>query len=118
MDCVRVEFLLIVTQLPVFIQFSLRFSFSYYYPAGYPLCPSISYAEVHLLFHVPGINVGCFILDAVLQSDLSCLYNSSCLSKLNTYLNDSLYPFNATPLNVGSYSSLPTVGSLVDKVNG
>jgi hypothetical protein len=55
------------------------------------------------------------ILDAVLQSNLSCLYNSSCLSQLNTYLSDSLYPFNATALNV-SYSSLPTVKSLVEKL--
>ena len=71
--------------------------------------------EPHLLFDVPGINVGCFILDAVLQSDLSCLYNSSCLSQLNTYLNDSLYPFNATALNVFD-SSLPTVNDLVQRL--
>jgi hypothetical protein len=62
-----------------------------------------------------GINVGCFILDAVLQSDLSCLYDNSCLSQLNTYLNDSLHPFNASSLNV-SYSSLPTVNNLVDNL--
>jgi hypothetical protein len=86
---------------------------SSYYPPYYPYIPFYNFAEVHLLFHIPGINVGCFILDAVLQSDLSCLYNSSCLSQLNTYLNDSLYPFNATALNV-SYSSLPTVKNLVD----
>ena len=69
--------------------------------------------QTQLLFEVPGINVGCLILDAVLQSDLSCLYNSSCLSELNTYLNDSPYPFNATALN-RSNSSLQTVKNLVD----
>jgi len=88
---------------------------SFYNPPDYPYMKTIPSYEVHLLFHVPGINVGCIILDAVLQSDLSCLYNSSCLSELNTYLNDSLNPFDATALNV-SYSSLPTVSNLVDKL--
>ena len=82
----------------------------------YNLNPLINHLyEAHLLFDVPGINVGCFILDAVLQSDLSCLYNSSCLLQLNTYLTDSLYPFNATALNV-SDSSFPTVNDLVQRL--
>jgi hypothetical protein len=71
--------------------------------------------DIQPLFYVPGVNVGCSILDAVLQSDLSCLYNSSCLSQLNMYLNDSLYPFNATALNVVD-SSLPTVNNLVARL--
>jgi hypothetical protein len=71
--------------------------------------------DVQLLFDVPGINVGCFILDAVLQSDLSCLYNSSCLLQLNMYLNDSLYPFTARALNL-SDSSFPTVNDLVERL--
>jgi hypothetical protein len=81
----------------------------------YPYMPIPPLYAAHLLFHVPGINVGCFILDAVLQSNLSCLYSSSCLSQLNTYLNDSLYPFNAKPLNVNS-SSIPTMSDLVGKL--
>ena len=67
----------------------------------------------HLEFSVAGVNVGCFPLDSVLQSDLSCLYNSSCLSQLNAYLIDSLYPFNATALH-GSSDSVLTVSELVD----
>ncbi|CAF1160810.1 unnamed protein product [Adineta steineri] len=70
-----------------------------------------------LQFEVPGVLVGGFILDSVLQSNLSCLYNESCLSKLNTYLNDSLSPFNATPLAVpSSASSLPTINDLTKKL--
>ncbi|CAF3955137.1 unnamed protein product [Adineta steineri] len=66
--------------------------------------------RAELQFEVPGVLVGPFILHSVLQSNLSCLYNESCLSKLNTYLNDSLSPFNATPLAVpSSASSLPTI---------
>ncbi|CAF0795480.1 unnamed protein product [Adineta steineri] len=61
--------------------------------------------RAELQFEVPGVLVGPLILDSVLQSNLSCLYNESCLLKLNTYLNDSLYPFNATPLAVLSSTS-------------
>ncbi|CAF4010727.1 unnamed protein product [Adineta steineri] len=82
----------------------------------YPYMQRFSSYEVRQLFNVSGIYVGCVILDAVLQSDLSCLYNSSCLSQLNNYLNDSLHPFNATPLNSVSYSSLPTVNDLIEKL--
>jgi hypothetical protein len=81
----------------------------------YPYMPTNDYFRIHLLFHVPGINVGCFILDAVLQSNLSCLYNTSCLSRLNTYLNSSSLTFNATALEV-SNSSIPIVNDLVDQL--
>ncbi|CAF1364363.1 unnamed protein product [Adineta steineri] len=82
----------------------------------YPYMQRFSSYDIRNLFNVSGIYVGCVILDAVLQSDLSCLYNSSCLSQLNNYLNNSLYPFNATPLNSVSYSSLPTVNDLIENL--
>ncbi|CAF1055740.1 unnamed protein product [Adineta steineri] len=73
--------------------------------------------QAELQFEVPGVLVGTYILYAVLQSNLACLYNESCLSKLNTYLNDSLYPFNATPLAVrSSASSLPTINDLAKQL--
>ncbi|CAF0796413.1 unnamed protein product [Adineta steineri] len=72
-------------------------------------------AEAH--FEVSGVRLGCLILNAVLQSDLSCLYTQTCLSELNANLNDSLSPFNATPLAVSSFSSsLPTIHELVNKL--
>ena len=89
-----------------------------HYPSNsipeYPYMPTIPLYRINLLFHVPGINVGCYNLNAVLQSNLSCLYNSSCLSQLRTHLNDSLHPFNATALNVSNSALLPTVGELVE----
>jgi hypothetical protein len=91
--------------------------YPYYEHPDYPYMPYNDYFRTHLLFHVPGINVGCFILDAVLQSNLSCLYNTSCLSQLNTYLNSSSLKFNATALEV-SNSSIPTVNDLVDQLMG
>ena len=75
-----------------------------------------------LEFEVEGINVGCYTLNAVLQSNLSCLYNISCLTHLYTYLHDSPYPINTSnikALNVSSSSSptsLPTVQTLVENL--
>ncbi|UJR34632.1 hypothetical protein I4U23_027409 [Adineta vaga] len=80
--------------------------------------PSGKLIPGHREFEVEGINVGCLILDAVLQSNLSCLYNASCLTQLYSYLHDSPYPMatgNITALNIPSSSpSLPTVEELVD----
>ena len=71
-----------------------------------------------LEFEVEGINVGCLVLDAVLQSNLSCLYNSSCLTQLYTYLHDSPYPLttsNIKGLDAAS-APLPTVEELIGKL--
>ncbi|CAF1332855.1 unnamed protein product, partial [Didymodactylos carnosus] len=77
-----------------------------------PPCNSKIDGEIE--FDVPGISVGCLVLDAVLQSDLSCFYNESCLSELKFQLTDSPSPFNATPLKVStSGASLPTIGDLI-----
>ncbi|CAF0897908.1 unnamed protein product [Adineta steineri] len=68
-------------------------------------------------FEVPGVFVSPFILGSVFLSNLSCLYNESCLSKLNTYLNDSLSPFNATPLAIPSSAPfLPTINDLAKQL--
>ncbi|CAF3841579.1 unnamed protein product, partial [Adineta steineri] len=73
--------------------------------------------RAELQFEVPGVLVGPFILTAVLQSNLACLYNESCLSNLNTYLNDSLSPFNATSLTMPpSASPFPTINDLAEKL--
>jgi hypothetical protein len=43
------------------------------------------YVDVFPIFTVPGIYVGCYIIESLLQSDLRCFYNQTCLSKLETY---------------------------------
>ncbi|CAF1273140.1 unnamed protein product [Didymodactylos carnosus] len=83
------------------------------YPAPFGVINSI---QGNLIFPVPGVNVGCTVLQAVLQSDLQCFYNRSCLSQLNSYLNDSPYPFYAKPLQVTSSLSPATIGSLVNSL--
>lgn len=68
-----------------------------------------------LEYEIPGIKVGCTALGAILQSDLACLYNQSCLLQLNSYLNDSLYPFNASALAVSS-KALPNIAEFVNQL--
>ena len=70
-----------------------------------------------LQFEVTGVLVGNFLLYPVLQSNLSCFYDEDCILKLNNYLNDTLYPFNATPLTVPSSSlRLPTISDLAKQL--
>ena len=74
--------------------------------------------RAELQFEVPGIFVGNFLLYSTLQSNISCFYNKTCLSELNKYLNDSLYPFNGTTLSVpsSSFSYLPTISDLAKQL--
>jgi len=50
------------------------------------------------LFAVPGIYLACYTIEALLQSDLRCFYNQTCLSKLETYSIHGKRP-NVTALN-------------------
>ncbi len=63
---------------------------------------------------VPGFRVGCYPLEALLQSTLECLYNISCINKLKSMYNHSNIIFN--PLNASLSSPNITVQSLVDKL--
>ena len=71
-----------------------------------------------LEFSVPGINVGCLVLDAVLQSDLKCMYDEQCLSKLEMHLTeDTPYQFTPAPLNYSTIPSMPlTIGELIENL--
>ncbi|CAF1323976.1 unnamed protein product [Adineta ricciae] len=55
------------------------------------------------LFTVPGIHRGCYIVEALLQSNLKCFYSQTCLDDIQFYLNHSSR-INITTLD----SSLPT----------
>ena len=79
-----------------------------------PACYAVILGELE--FEVTGIYLSCSPLTAVKISNLSCLYNSSCLTELNTYLmNDTSSPFTATPLKISS-SSFPTIDDLLNKL--
>ncbi|CAF1443745.1 unnamed protein product [Adineta steineri] len=39
-----------------------------------------------IYMYVPGIYTGCYVIESLLQSDLRCFYNQSCIDKLQSYL--------------------------------
>ncbi|CAF0953880.1 unnamed protein product [Adineta steineri] len=54
-------------------------------------------------FYVPGFYIGCYVIEALLQSTLQCFYDQTCMDQLQLYL-PSASPMNVTALN----SSLPS----------
>jgi hypothetical protein len=51
-----------------------------------------------ILFSVPGIYIGCYVIESLLQSDFRCFYNQTCLNEVQSYLY-SATPINVTPLD-------------------
>jgi hypothetical protein len=41
------------------------------------------------LFIVPGFYTGCYVIEALLQSNLQCFYNQTCINQLQSYLSSS-----------------------------
>jgi hypothetical protein len=60
-----------------------------------------------VLFSVPGLYFGCFIIESLLQSTLECFYNQTCVRELRSYLLSNVQ-ITLTALN----SSLPTQYSI------
>ena len=54
-------------------------------------------------FDVPGLYIGCYVVESLLQSNLQCFYNQTCIDQLQIYLSTNP-PMNALALN----SSLPS----------
>ena len=61
---------------------------------------------------VPGFLVGCYPYEALLQSTLECLYNTTCINKLKTLYNSSNVTFR--PLDPTLSTPNETVQSLVN----
>ncbi|CAF3716292.1 unnamed protein product [Adineta steineri] len=57
-----------------------------------------NYPDPKILFSVPGIYIGCYVIESVLQSDLRCFYNQTCIDQLQAhFLSTSL--MNITTLD-------------------
>ncbi|CAF4164670.1 unnamed protein product, partial [Adineta steineri] len=61
---------------------------------------------------IPGLHVGCYPFESLLQSTLECLYNISCIDQLESMYNYSNITFN--PLNNSLSSANTTVQSLIE----
>lgn len=62
--------------------------------------PAIIYEKLstRALFTVPGIYFGCYILEALLESNLQCFYNQSCFEELISFMDMKTH-FNGTIMN-------------------
>ncbi|CAF0846729.1 unnamed protein product, partial [Adineta steineri] len=67
-------------------------------------------------FIVPGLYVGCFIVEALLQSTLECFYNQTCLNILQSYGRFSS-SMNVIPLNSSLSSRYNTTSTIQELVN-
>ncbi|CAF1545316.1 unnamed protein product [Adineta steineri] len=57
-----------------------------------------NYPDPTILFSVPGIYIGCYVIESLLQSDLRCFYNQTCIDQLQAhFLSTSL--MNITTLD-------------------
>ena len=74
------------------------------------------FPNITVLFTVPGFRRGCFIVEALLQSDLRCFYNASCINELEKYLLPQ-YAINVTALDdslSSNYLPNSTIQQLLD----
>ncbi|CAF3857047.1 unnamed protein product [Adineta steineri] len=63
---------------------------------------------------IPGLHVGCYPLESLLQSTLECLYNITCINQLKSMYTHSNIIFN--PLNDTLSSRNATVQSIVNNL--
>ncbi|CAF1662607.1 unnamed protein product, partial [Adineta ricciae] len=69
-------------------------------------------------FSIPGLYVGCYIIEALLQSNLQCFYNITCINRLKSYFSESA-SINFTPLNEplsNNFSKDSTIENIVKKL--
>jgi hypothetical protein len=72
------------------------------------ICTSLSviYNDINStdFFVVPGFYTGCYVIEALLQSNLECFYSQTCIKRLQDYFSSSNSSINVTALD----SSLPS----------
>ncbi|CAF1003790.1 unnamed protein product [Adineta steineri] len=69
-------------------------------------------------FYIPGFYVGCYVIEALLQSTLQCFYDQACIDQLLLYLS-SVSPINAAALNSSlpsQYSEYSTIENLLNSL--
>ncbi|UJR18639.1 hypothetical protein I4U23_005547 [Adineta vaga] len=77
------------------------------YPGIYVENPKKLFTET-----IPGFLVGCLPLNALLQSNLDCLFNETCLSIMRAFI----FYVNPIPFEVLKYSSLAIPNTTIDTI--
>ncbi|CAF0800094.1 unnamed protein product [Adineta steineri] len=67
-------------------------------------------SEEPFIQHLPGFLHGCMMLDSLLQSTLTCLYNETCLG----FMQASIYYSKPQPVKVLTYSSLTMPNTTIE----
>jgi hypothetical protein len=88
-----------------------------------PACiePLAIYGDDNLtvIFTVPGLHLGCFIVQGVLQSTLECFYNQTCIDTLQSYIISSTEMYNVSCLDSSlssRYNETSTIQELVNQL--
>ena len=71
-----------------------------------------------ILFSIPGIYVGCYAIESLLQSTLECFYDQICIDTLRYYLSSSvsLNPIALDSLMSSNYSVNSTINDLLQQL--
>ena len=72
----------------------------------------------NILFLVPGMYTGCFLVESLLQSTLECFYSDSCFDQLTDFISTTIMS-NVTILSATAssrYLPTTTVGDIVDQL--
>jgi hypothetical protein len=76
------------------------------------------YPKLIVLFPVPGIYTGCYVIESLLQSNLQCFYNQTCINTLQSYFAFSSSK-NITALDsslLSRYLENSTIEDLLDEL--
>ncbi|CAF0901063.1 unnamed protein product [Adineta steineri] len=104
----------------VFLRDPLSYGNCTCYSSATCITPSPIYDLVKgtILFIVPGFYTGCYTTESLLQSNLQCFYNQTCINKLQSYFQVSSI-MNVTALNISlSIQFLETspIGAVLDQL--
>jgi hypothetical protein len=69
------------------------------------------------VFIVPGFYTGCYVIEALLQSNLQCFYDQNCINQLQTYMpSSSSIQMTALYSSSSQYSANTTLSILLDQL--
>ncbi|CAF3294627.1 unnamed protein product [Rotaria socialis] len=71
-----------------------------------------------VLWFVRGMHIGCYVLEALLQSSLECFYDPICFDSLKFYLSSTVF-WNGTVMNgttPSRFLTTSTVGDILDEL--
>ena len=75
-------------------------------------------ATAELLYTVPGIFAGCYVMESLLESNLECFYNQTCFDELKSYLNSnsSLHASIMDSSALIQFSTKSTIADILDEL--